>query len=168
MSPTIPEMEYTWQGVEHLVDDLAIGLSRVIKPRTILAIAKGGLCPATMLAHRWGVRHVATVSIQTYAGTVAAKSPSLSPVDQHTLAELRKAQEVAHYPILIIDDICDTGRTMQLVHSHLPRAMTAVLVVKPAGRTSVGYSADSVDQNTWVVFPWERLSPAIGAIQGLC
>lgn len=55
---------------------------------------------------------------------------------------------------VIIDDILDTGVTIDMYRKRAPTAICAVLVTKQPGRTDV-LSAFDVDASEWVAFPWE-------------
>ena len=111
----------------------------------IVAITRGGLIPAAIIARELEIRLVESVSITTY--------------DDESLG---KAQ-VTKYPaaagdgtgFLIIDDLVDTGTTAKLVRSLLPKAHFATVYAKPAGKPVVDTFITEVSQDTWILFPWD-------------
>jgi len=56
-----------------------------------------------------------------------------------------------HPNTLVIDDICDTGETLNLILE----APTAVLHYKPTAKHKPTFYAQEVE-NEWIVYPWER------------
>ena len=59
---------------------------------------------------------------------------------------------------LIVDDVYETGRTLQALHDRVPKASFAVWVSKG---TPDWWAASLVaDSSEWVVFPWENLERA--------
>lgn len=111
----------------------------------IVAITRGGLIPAAIIARELECRLVESVSIATY--------------DDESIG---KAQ-VTKYPaaagdgtgFLIIDDLVDTGTTAKLVRSLLPKAHFATVYAKPAGKPVVDTFITEVSQDTWILFPWD-------------
>ena len=57
-----------------------------------------------------------------------------------------------HPTTLVIDDICDTGETLNFI---LGGAYTAVLHYKPTAKHKPTFYAQEVGDE-WIVYPWER------------
>ena len=120
----------------------------------IVAITRGGLIPAAIIARELDVRLVESVSILTYGGE---RTGTLA--DDETLG----APVVLKPPVaagdgsgfLIIDDLVDTGATAKVVRGLLPRAYFACIYAKPAGRPQVDSFIPEVSQDTWIMFPWD-------------
>ena len=120
----------------------------------IVAITRGGLIPAAIIARELDVRLVETVSIVAYA---AGSSGTL-------IEEERRGPPVVIKPpvaagdgtgFLIVDDLVDTGATARVVRALLPRAHFAAVYAKPAGRDAVDSFITEVSQDTWILFPWD-------------
>ena len=56
--------------------------------------------------------------------------------------------------ILIIDDLVDSGRTLEIVKNSYPKAHYATIYAKPKGRPMVDSFITEVSQDTWIFFPW--------------
>jgi len=120
----------------------------------VVAITRGGLIPAAIIARELDVRLVETVSIVTYA---AGSSGTL--IEE----EKRGAPVVIKPPVaagdgtgfLVVDDLVDTGATARVVRALLPRAHFAAVYAKPAGRDTVESFVTEVSQDTWILFPWD-------------
>lgn len=111
--------------------------------RGLVAVTRGGLVPAAVLARELDIRLVETVCISSYGdGT------------RHELTVLKSlAGDGAGW--LVVDDLADTGETIRVVRGMLSDARVATLYVKPAGRPLVDWFAAEVDQRVWIVFPWD-------------
>ena len=120
----------------------------------IVAIARGGLIPAAIIARELDVRLVESVSVVVYAadssGTLAEESKSGTP---RIIKPPIAAGDGSGF--LIVDDLVDTGTTARVVRGLLPKAHFAAIYAKPAGRTSVDSFVTEVSQDTWILFPWD-------------
>jgi len=113
--------------------------------RGIVAVSRGGLIPAAIIARELECRLIETVSVATY--------------DE----EERAAPRVIKLPMaagdgagfLMIDDLVDTGATLTAVRALLPRAHYAAVYAKPAGRALIETFITEVSQDTWILFPWD-------------
>jgi len=120
----------------------------------VVAITRGGLIPAAIIARELECRIIETVSIVTY--------------DEETKGEPRvmKAPAAAGDGTgwLIIDDLVDTGTTAKVVRAMLPRAHFATIYAKPAGKPLVDTFVTEVSQDTWILFPWDTEAQFIAPI----
>jgi xanthine phosphoribosyltransferase len=57
--------------------------------------------------------------------------------------------------ILIIDDLVDSGKTIEVVREKMPKAHYATIYSKPMGRPQVDTYITEVSQDTWIFFPWD-------------
>ena len=114
----------------------------------VVAVTRGGLIPAAIVARELEVRLVESVSIQTYHGDSA---------------QARTEPVVTKYPtaaadgrgFLVIDDLVDTGTTAKIVRALLPKAHFAAVYAKPEGKPLVDDYVTEVSQDTWILFPWD-------------
>lgn len=119
--------------------------------RGIVAISRGGLVPATIIARALDIRVVETVSVVAYdqfsQGEEALGEPKITK-----LPDFAGDGE----GFLIIDDLVDTGTTARVVRALLPKAHFACVYAKPAGRGLADDVLKEVSQDTWIVLPWEQ------------
>jgi xanthine phosphoribosyltransferase len=113
----------------------------------IVAITRGGLIPAAIVARELDCRMIESASIVTYdeevkGDPVVAKPPA---------AALESGGE--HW--LVLDDLVDTGTTLRVVRQLLPKAHYATVYAKPAGKPLVDTFVTEVSQDTWILFPWD-------------
>jgi xanthine phosphoribosyltransferase len=125
----------------------------------IVAVTRGGLVPAAIVARELDIRLVDTVCVFSYNWQ-----------DQRGEIEILKSIDHDGAGWLIIDDLVDTGRTAESVRQMLPQAHFATVYAKPAGRPLVDTFITEVSQDTWILFPWDSevqfVQPIVGMQQG--
>jgi xanthine phosphoribosyltransferase len=111
----------------------------------IVAITRGGLVPAAIVARELEIRVVETVSVATYDDRTRGAARILKP-PQAAIGD--------GAGWLIVDDLVDTGATARVVRDALPAAHFATVYAKPEGRPLVDTFVTEVSQDTWILFPW--------------
>ncbi len=109
----------------------------------IVAITRGGLVPAAVLARELDVHLIETVCISSYNWK-----------DQDDLRVLKHVESDGE-GWLIVDDLVDTGSTAKVVRDMMPKAHFATVYAKPKGRPMVDTFITEVSQDTWILFPWD-------------
>jgi xanthine phosphoribosyltransferase len=118
----------------------------------VVAVTRGGLIPAAIVARELDIRLVESVSVVTYQ------------VSAETRQDEERGEPVVTKPpvaagdgtgFLVIDDLVDSGATARAVRSLLPHAHYACVYAKPAGRPVVDTFITEVSQDTWILFPWD-------------
>ncbi|HXA26359.1 MAG TPA: xanthine phosphoribosyltransferase [Acetobacteraceae bacterium] len=144
----------TWDQLHRDARALAWRLMDLGPFAGVVAIARGGLIPAAIVARELDVRLVETVSIVTYAagsgGTLIEEERRGPPV---VIKPPVAADDGTGF--LIVDDLVDTGATARVVRALLPRAHFAAVYAKPEGRDTVDSFITEVSQDTWILFPWD-------------
>jgi xanthine phosphoribosyltransferase len=137
----------TWDQLHRDARGLAAGLMSHAPFRGIVAITRGGLIPAAIVARELECRLVETVSVVAYKEEAGTKG---EPV-------VLKAPVAAGdgEGFLIVDDLVDTGDTARVIRALLPKAHFACLYAKPAGRPFTDSFVAEVAQDTWILFPWD-------------
>jgi xanthine phosphoribosyltransferase len=110
----------------------------------IVAITRGGLVPAAIVARELDIRLVDTVCVSSYNWQ-----------DQRGDIEILKRVDMDGDGWLLIDDLVDTGSTAKAVRDMLPKAHFATIYAKPKGRPLVDTYVTEVSQDTWILFPWD-------------
>jgi xanthine phosphoribosyltransferase len=117
----------------------------------VIAITRGGLVPAAIVARELGVRIIDTVCIASYDHTKQADLKVLKSIS----ADTAKLGGGTGKGLLIVDDLVDTGKTGRLVRDMIPDAHFATVYAKPQGRPLVDTFITEVSQDTWIFFPWD-------------
>ena len=111
----------------------------------IVAITRGGLIPAAIVARELEARLIETVSVVTYNEEERGLPQVIKPPTAAGDGE----------GWLLVDDLVDTGTTARVVRALLPKAHFATVYAKPKGRPLVDTFITEVSQDTWILFPWD-------------
>jgi xanthine phosphoribosyltransferase len=115
----------------------------------VVAITRGGLVPAAIVARELGIRVIETVCVASYDYDKQGTINVLKAVGESIIGTDRGAG------VLIVDDLVDTGATARVVREMLPKAHFASVYAKPAGRPMVDTFVTEVSQDTWIYLPWD-------------
>lgn len=115
--------------------------------RAIIAITRGGMAPAMIVARELGIRTVDTISVRSYNHQTQSAPEVIKLPDRDLVGDGKT--------VLIIDDLVDTGRTLEVVGGLFPSAHVATIYAKPMGRRLVDTYVTEVSQDTWIFFPWD-------------
>ena len=126
--------------------------------RAVIAITRGGMVPACIIARELNIRIVDTISVKSYDHQSQAEAVVLKGPD----AELMQDGT----GILIIDDLVDTGRTLDVVRKRYPKAHFATVYAKPKGKPMVDSYITEVSQDTWIFFPWDMALQYVAPYRG--
>ncbi|MCI6574914.1 MAG: phosphoribosyltransferase [Actinomycetaceae bacterium] len=145
-------------------------------PDLIVAIARGGLLPAGAISYALGVKSIGAMNVEFYTDIAQTlDAPMLIP-------PLMDTSVLEGKKVLVIDDVADSGKTLQLVMDMIrnmgipqPDGGTPVTVAEARCATIYHKSRsiivpDYVWKRTekWINFPWSTLPPvsdptAVGA-----
>ena len=143
-------LSITWEQLQNDCRALAWKLLSVRKDWSrIVAVARGGLVPAAIVARELNIRVVDTVCISSYTlrnqgkGVDILKRPDLADMDETWM---------------IVDDLVDTGRTAGATRAMFPGIHFATVYAKPEGRPLVDTFITEFSQDTWILFPWDSFA----------
>ncbi len=115
--------------------------------RGIIAITRGGLIPAGIVARELEIKTIETIGVSSYDDQVQR--------EVHILKDINKDLVGNGEGWLVIDDLVDSGNTAKLLRQMLPNAHIATVYAKPAGEPLVETYVTWVSQDTWIYFPWD-------------
>jgi xanthine phosphoribosyltransferase len=115
--------------------------------KAVVAITRGGMAPAMIVARELDIRTVDTISVKSYDHQAQSQARLLKAPDAALMGD--------GTGILVIDDLVDSGKTLELVRNLYPRAHFATVYAKPKGRPQVQTFITEVSQDTWIFFPWD-------------
>ena len=115
----------------------------------VVAITRGGLVPAAVVARELGIRVIETICVASYDYDKQGAISILKSVSEKVVGSDKGAG------VLIIDDLVDTGATARVVREILPKAHFATVYAKPLGRPLVDSFITEVSQDTWIYLPWD-------------
>jgi hypothetical protein len=121
----------SWTDFDAMIDGLCTQMEKAkFRPNVILGITKGGIVPAVVLCYRTGA--LLQVSTQGFDEPIRS--------------------------ILIVDDVSDTGRTLQewVFRCKLVKVVkTATLFIKEESKLIPDFYSSGVRSDVWINFPWE-------------
>ena len=143
------KVRYTYKQYQR---DVKLLIRRIkyakFKPKTIIGIATGGLPLGTKLKNKLKVP-LLVISAISYSGQ-----------QKGNLVFNASFTKPIQSPVLIVDDICDTGQTMSSIYNYITslgiEAKTATLFYKDKSIFKPNWFLNKVENHYWVYFePWE-------------
>lgn len=116
--------------------------------RAVVAITRGGMVPACVIARELNIRVVDAIAISSYDHQNQGSATVLKAPDAQVMGKDGDG-------VLIVDDLVDTGRTLEVVRALYPKAHLACVYAKPKGKALVNTFVTEVSQDTWIFFPWD-------------
>jgi hypoxanthine phosphoribosyltransferase len=154
MTREILTYELFGQGIRELAQQVA---DSDFEPDILLGIARGGLVPAGALAYALDCKNLFTISVEFYTGVDARLDVPVM------LPPFLDARDLDAARVLVVDDVADTGKTLELVHQfcsgHVAEARTAVLYEKPQSIIQADFAWRRTDR--WINFPWSTQEPVV-------
>jgi hypoxanthine phosphoribosyltransferase len=142
----------SWADLDRLVAELAERLKGE-RFDVMLAITRGGLVPAGMLAYRLRIRNILVAAVEFY-------DDEGQPGPHPTFLQFPADPLLRGQRILVVDEVWDSGTTIHAVTTRILQAgglpTTAVLHWKPE-RSVVPGTPDvhAVTTAAWVVYPFK-------------
>jgi len=156
----------TWQQVQHLCESIVSQINESgFKPKHIVGLSRGGLVPATIIANHLNVREVYVHGYHSYDDQTNMRDED-NPhgvMYQDVIPDLL-ARDLRGRDLLLVDDLCDAGVTMQGLLRRIEKKFAAVdgchvrcatLYCKEHSQFKPIYTGET-SGDWWLVFPWEK------------
>lgn len=149
------EFYVSWEDMHRTTRHLAkMLLDEGRKYNSILAVSRGGLVPAAILARELNIRLVDTICISSY-----------NHDEQGELAIIKDVLNDAE-DVLIVDDLVDTGNTAKVIREKFPKARFVTVYAKPKGKPLVDMYVTDINQDTWIHLPWDLQMKYVDPLEG--
>ncbi|MCD6430903.1 MAG: phosphoribosyltransferase, partial [Deltaproteobacteria bacterium] len=150
----------SWRRVYLLARKLAYMINDDnFQPDVIVAIARGGYVPARILCDFLDVNSLASIRIEHY----------LPGASKQKIARLTDplAIDIKGKNVLVVDDVNDTGDTLEVAMHHLKEfspkdVRVAVLIQKRTSDFSPEYFAHRIIKWRWLIYPWAVIEDISG------
>jgi xanthine phosphoribosyltransferase len=139
----------SWEQFHRDARALAWRLSGAGPFEAVVAVTRGGLVPAAVVARELGIRVIETVCVASYDYDKQGDLLVLKTAGDNVIGN----DGGKH--VLIVDDLVDTGATAKVVRAMMPKAHFATVYAKPEGRPLVDTFVTEVSQDTWIYLPWD-------------
>ena len=154
------DLYVSWDDYHHAIERMAAKVQASgYRFDQIIALARGGLRVGDTLSRIFN-QPLAVLATQSYFAN-ADKTEELQgelTIGQH----MAKVNERLGETILLVDDLVDSGKTMQVVVEHLrqrypgiKKVKTAVIWKKGCSVFTPDYWADDLPDNPWIHQPFE-------------
>lgn len=144
----------TWDMLQMHARKLAHRLLPADQWKGIIAVSRGGLVPASLLARELNIRCVDTICISSYDHD-----------NQREMQVLKRAKGNGQ-GFIVVDDLVDTGGTAKSIREIYTKAHFVTLFAKPAGRQLVKDYVVDIPQDTWIEQPWDMAVTFVPPIGG--
>lgn len=155
-----------WSDIERWCEILRKKIVKNYKPDFIIGLSRGGLAPARILSDSLLVKDLYTLKTEHWGMT--------ANVDGQAKLKSGGRMDVEGRKVLIVDDITDTGESMDLAESYVkglnPADLkTATMLHISRSKHVPAFYAEEISeaQWTWFIFPWnvtEDLNNLIGKL----
>lgn len=161
--PDIPAdaLRETWDSVY----EMSVELARLIEEHcrtsgerfdAVVVVPRGSYYPANIVARELGFE-----ATDLLAAAVKSYKPNSTERTEFKLGQLPSNDEVRGKNLLIIEEVCDRGHTLQFLNDRFKEQgadliRTGVLHYKPT-QSQTGFKPDWAVKETdkWIVYPWE-------------
>ncbi|WKE66355.1 xanthine phosphoribosyltransferase [Gallaecimonas kandeliae] len=140
----------TWEAFHSAARELAARQLPAEQWKGIIAVTRGGMAPALVLARELGIHHIDTICISSYDHD-----------QQRSLRVLKDADKGVGdgEGYLVVDDLVDSGDTARALRELFPKAKLVTVFAKPQGKPLVDEYVIDIAQDTWIEQPWD-MAPA--------
>lgn len=155
----------SWTEVTRLIERLATRITASdFKPDIIVAIARGGYVPARLLCDQLDIYNLTGIRVTHYLA-------GAHKTEQAQLVEPLQT-DIAQANVLLVDDVDDSGDTLQLAQQHLsnrqPKQLKiAVMHHKLASSLIPDYYAHKIVKWRWLTYPWALYEDVCGFLDQL-
>jgi len=151
------DLYVTWDEYHHAIERLAATIhDSAWRFNQIVCIARGGLRVGDTLSRIFKLP-LAIISTQSYAGAGGRERGTLTVAEHMTMTTPTLGDRV-----LLVDDLVDSGVTLDVVRRHLRdtypaivELRTAVLWYKGCSRCAPDYFVRFLPENPWIHQPFE-------------
>lgn len=148
----------SWEDYHHDIETLALAIRASGWPfDAVLCLARGGLRPGDILSRLFKVP-LAILSTRSYGGESGNIRGTLD-IARH----VSHAQGELKGKILLVDDLVDSGATLQAIQTHLPHTFpgitevrSAVIWYKACSVIGPNYYVHRLEHSPWIHQPFER------------
>ena len=151
------KLHVTWDEYNRLVERLALIVhTSGFQFNQIICVARGGLRVGDVLSRIYDMP-LAILSTHSYAADGGKIRGELVIAEHMTMTKPRLGDRV-----LLVDDMVDSGHTLEAVHKELPKRFphltalkTAVLWWKACSVFEPDYYVEHLPDNPWIAQPFE-------------
>lgn len=115
----------------------------------IVCITRGGLAPCSIVSNLLDIRNIEVLGLQSYEKGETTNS------EIKLLATPNQALKTEGEGWVVIDELADTGKSIEYAKKILPKAKIYTVYSKMKDSKLLDNQPIIFDQNDWICFPWE-------------
>ena len=149
-------MNKTWDDIQHACLSIA-GQSKAYEPDCIVAVSRGGIVPARLVAAYLDIKYIYSLGLYSYA-----EDNTQSNIQEYQ-APYEDLSRSSHKLAIVIDDIADTGNTFKHISKTWIKqcknvsCIFAALYVRADCEMVPSIFYKKIPNKDWIVFPWETV-----------
>ena len=146
------KINYNWDQIHEHTNNI-IDFAEKVGIDTIVGIARGGLPPAVIISNYLDCQ-MFTIGIRSYNNNQEQLCIKTTQDLDAGLFEDNK--------VLIVDDICDSGKSLHYIKDMLDsnckvkEVFTSALFFRQGAMFTPDYYSDFIVDDSWITFPWEK------------
>ena len=154
-----------WEYIYGLCRNVSDAVKRAdFEPDVVVALARGGWFAGRCICDFLGLNDLTSLKMEHYVG---AAEKSDEPQIRYPMPE----GSVEGKNVLIIDDIADTGGSIQRAEEYVEdrdagAVRTATLQLLGTSEFQPDFVGERLEQWTWVVYPWNFLEDMVDLTEG--
>jgi hypoxanthine phosphoribosyltransferase len=161
-SCTFTDWEYIYGLCREVADDVK---AADFEPDVVVALARGGWFGGRCLCDFLGLDDLTSLKVEHYVGTAQTG-------DEAQIKYPMPDDSVAGKDVLVVDDIADTGQSIQTAADYVREAdpssvRTATLQLLDTSEHEPDFVGERLQEWTWVVYPWNFVEDMIELLAGL-
>ena len=146
---TIEKIHISWEKFHQLSKLLA---QEIIKNhpsiKGIVAVTRGGMIPACIVASELEIRTIEVFAIKSYQNNFSQSKIEIITEPKNALADKGEGW-------IIIDELVDSGNTLNHIRETLPKASFYSVFTK-MNHPNITSFMEEYPKESWVYLPWEK------------
>src|SRR6056297_57514 len=159
---TITNWEYIYGLCRDVSDQVK---ASEFEPDVVVALARGGWFAGRCLCDFLGLDDLTSLKMEHYVGTAEKAG---EPEVRYPMPE----GSVEGKDVLIIDDIADTGGSIEHAHDYVQdrdpdSVRTATLQLLQSSEFEPDFVGERLEEWAWIVYPWNFIEDMVDVISGV-
>ena len=139
----------SWDEIRHWSNRLAQKIAEDctdLAQATLVAVSRGGLIPAQLVAYKLNIRDVRVMKLISYD-----ENNQRGEIQDISTDRLFDGEYV-----YVIDDLADSGATIKYIRDKFPSVRICTLLMKKdcTERPDICIR-EGLEKDTWLIFPWD-------------
>ncbi len=139
----------SWEEIDHWSNTLADKIAadcQDLSQATLVAVSRGGLVPAQIIAYKLNIRDVRVMKLISYNDSG----------EREEIKDISTDRLFDGSDVYFIDDLADSGATVKYIRKRFPSSRLCTLLMKTCCAEEPDICARSgLAADNWLVFPWD-------------